>query len=188
MQIAKKPSIESFLEDVNSGIECFERAGNTLVALIDANPKIKDDILDNCPNVTDEMLDTFERIGRRQLFYQLAIHDGPGVKALRRCTYSDQVKFFREPVPLLISDGKRVETLNVGVHALTPDQARQAFGSHRVRTLGEQRAWLESQKKKAVVVDIISPYSIHRGKITFNQPCTLSVSELARLLSEASAH
>lgn len=188
MQITKKPSLELFVNAVNRGVAAFEEAGQILVALIDANPKAKEEILDSCPNVTEDMLDTFERIGRKQLFYQLAIHDGPGVKALCRCAYSEQVKHFHEPIPLLITDGKNVETLNVGVHALTTDQARQAFGSHRVRTLGEQRAWLESQKKKAVVVDIVSPYSIHRGKITFNQPCTLSVSELARLLSEASSH
>lgn len=188
MQPIKKPTVEQFTAAIQRGIEAFEEAGQVLVALIEINPKVKDEILENCPDVTEEMLDTFERIGRRQLFYRLAIHEGPGVKALRRCSYSDQVKYFNEPIPLLITDGKNTETLNVGVHALTPEQARQAVGAHRIRSLGEQRAWIESQKSKAAPIPVTSPYSVHRGKITFHQPCTMSVSELARLLAEASSH
>jgi hypothetical protein len=177
--------IDQFVTALLRGITCFEEAGRILVELLDEEgPTVLEDIRAKNPRViTESVLETFERIGRKQLYYQLSVVNNVGTRALSRCPYSEQVKYFDSPLELLTATG---DTLLVSVDALTSDQAKQVIGPKRVRTLGEQRAYLESLKRKPQPLGKREPYTVKHGRITFHEPCTLTVSEMARLISEAS--
>jgi hypothetical protein len=181
-----KVTIADFVDALKCGIESFEKAGRVLVQLIDADPNVVEKILDANPEINGDILETFERIGRKQLYYRLTINESPGVVALRRCPYSEQVKHAHEPIELVIMRGPKTETLLVSVHAMSPDQARQAIGPKRVRTLGEQRAWLEAQSRKPLPLKLSEPYTVRGGKVTIHAPCVLNLADLLRLAQEAS--
>ena len=177
--------INEFYQALQRGKEALEDAGKILVALIDEDPTVKERIMSEHPEITEDVLETFERIGRKQLYYRLCLLEAPGIRALKRCTYSEQVKYSTEPITMLLLNGKdSTDSLNVPIHALNPEQVRQVFGTHRIRTLAEQRAWLENQKSKPQPIAKREPYTIGKGRITFHEPVTLSASDMARLLAE----
>jgi hypothetical protein len=186
MQLKKTDQrLEEFYATLQRGKEALEEAGRILVALIDEDASVKERIMEEHPEITEDVIETFERIGRRQLYYRLCLLEAPGIRALKRCPYSEQVRYMDEPIPMLLLNGKdSTDSLTVSVNALTPEQVRQVFGAHRVRTLAEQRAWLENQKSKPQPIAKREPYTIGKGRITFHEPVTLSASDMARLLAE----
>jgi hypothetical protein len=181
----QNPQLEAFYEALKTGQEALEEAGRVLVSLIDDDPAVKARIMDEHPEITEDVLETFERIGRRQLYYRLCLIESPGVRCLKRCAFSDQVTYSSEPIPMLLLNGKdSTDHIVVSVQGMNADQARQVFGAHRIRTLPEQRAFLEREKSKPQPLEKSEPYSISKGKITFYQPITLTASEMARLLAD----
>ena len=67
---------------------------------------------------------------------------------------------------------------------MNPEQVKQVFGSRRVRKLAEQRTWLQANKPRPRTVEVAKPYTVHRGRVTFHGPVTMTTADLARLLSE----
>jgi hypothetical protein len=59
--------IAEFSQAVSDGMEAWQRAGNIMVELVDADPYVYDYIGQQCPSMTPGMLSTFERIGRGQI-------------------------------------------------------------------------------------------------------------------------
>lgn len=130
-----------------------------------------------------ETLSRFEQIGRQRLYPQLLLNDSPGIRRLRRLPFDLQKKHSSEPVTLLLSDG---ESLEVDVRNLTPSQAAQVFSSNRLRTIAEQRAWLEDQKTSELAVPATGnlPYRIVGKTVVFMETCRCSAGDLAKLLAQ----
>ena len=61
-----------------------------------------------------------------------------------------QERFIEEPIPLIVHTDGGTDVLLVKVKDLTKDQATQVFGSNRLRTEGEQKAWLIQQRSNAI--------------------------------------
>lgn len=175
--------IDHLIEDALSSrrvhFEGLQKTGDIIVQILDHDAKGWEKLVE--AGFPESELYWFERIGRKQLFWELLIHDGPAIKRLRRCPYSEQVKYLREPIPVLLENG---EHLLVAPQAMDKHQAKQCIGD-RVFSLGEQRARREGLKHRPVVIHCESPYSIQRGKIIFHGPCTMSVGELSRILTQA---
>jgi len=186
MQIqTEDQQIIDFYNALQRGKKGFEEAGLILVALIDQDASIKVRIMEQHPDVSADVLETFERIGRKQLYYQLVMCDSPGIKALRRCPYSEQVRYNEEPIPMLLLSGKDLtDHINVQVISMNADQARQVFSASHVRPLEEQRAYLERRRSKPQPLKRREPYTIGKGRITFHEPVTLTTADMARLISE----
>jgi hypothetical protein len=179
---------KSFVEAVRRGIEAFEEAGRILVEMIDRDPGCLAQLKEQNPEFTNEILRTFERIGRRQLYYKLCLKETPGAKALLRCAYSEQVKYCNEPIPFLLLQAKdQTDHLLVQLDALSPAQVRQVFCNGRIRDLGAQRAYLEGRKQRLPeVTEVEQVYRVTKGKVTFLKPCMLSAGDLARIIAEIS--
>lgn len=183
--ITLNPNIEKFIEAIQRGREALEEAGRILVAMVDEDPVVTQAIQEAHPEITGEMLETFERIGRRQLHPQVYLMDGPGYRALSFCAYSEQVKYLKEPIPMLLLNGQdSTDHINVELQALSRDQVRQVFAITHVRTLNEQRAYLERQRPVKIRANEF--YTLGKGKIVFHRPVELSRATLQRLLEEMS--
>lgn len=179
---------DEFVELVEAGKTAWERAGELLVRALDRDPLAYTNLLEKHPDLTEEVLSVFERIGRKQTYYRCWMSDRPGVKALRRCPYSEQVRYSTNGIPLLLLDAKSpTDHLLMQPQSMTPAQARQAIARDHVRNLAEQRAYLESSKIRPKTLDVPRGYTIQRGRVVFHAPCTVTLPELARLLAEATA-
>jgi hypothetical protein len=174
-------AVEEIISLINKGVECWQKAGQLIAKNMDENPDFVDQICDQCKDISLETIYRFEQIGRQQLYPNLLLNDSPGVRRLRRLPYNLQKKYANEPVTLLISGG---ETLETDVRNLTPNQAAQVFSGNRLRTISEQRAYIEDKKssEEAVPASGNLPYRIVGKTVVVMQSCKFTPGDLARLL------
>jgi hypothetical protein len=177
------PQIQTFAALIQQGIDAWTEAGKLLVQMIEKDPNSKQEIMDSCPDITDEILARFEAIGRNQLHPKTLLNNSPGMRRLRRLPFSDQSRFIKENVPLLVRTETGTDILQVAVKNLTAQQALQVFATDCVRAPEAQRTWLESKKRKYTPR---APYQIKGHKIVFSADSEFTVRELADLVARMS--
>jgi len=179
---------QQIIDALNRGLSAFSDAGKLLVDAIAEYPNIKERIMELEPRIDPQALADLERIGRKQLHPMLMASNRPALKALRKMPYSEQERYATQPVELLVvANPDNTTTLQVSIHSMTADQVRQAFNGNHVRSLAEQRAYIESEKSKRMIKQappITSDYVVSRGCIVTNRPMTLTQEDLVRMLAE----
>lgn len=182
----KNQKIEEFAALCQQGIDAWTRAGEILVELVEDDPQVFDKIIAADPRMNAGILGRFEQMGRKVLHPQLILSDSPGFERLSEMPYSVQERFLNEPIPLVVQTDTGTDILMVSAKNITGNQARQIFGKGRVRTEGEQKAWLMDQRaKKAKPVGTNIPaWTIRSGRVFFNEGATLSAGELATIITQ----
>ena len=178
-------SVNQFAELIRKGWECWVKAGEIYVEAIEADPEFAERVLAAVPELTPSILRKFEMLGRQQLHPRLLLMDGPGVKKLRAMPYSTQAKHLADPIEMLVIRGEETDTLMVDVKELSTEAARQVFASDHVRSLPEQRSYIEASRALSVgePKDYETPWEVKRGKVYFNRTCTLTRQEMAAILA-----
>ena len=183
-------SIIGFRNLIMEGINAWVKAGDMLVDLIDNHGLTYEQIAEKCEGITSDILIRFEQIGRRQIYPQLLVNTSAGARKLAAMPYSQQVRYTKEPIPVLIKKGNSHDTLMVKVEDLTADQIRQVFTKEGIRELGAQRAWIEDREKAAREAEVVEcsewevPWSVRGKQVVFNKPCAMGRKELLSILSE----
>lgn len=180
--------IQAFSEALLRASADIEEAARILVQIVSNDPNGREHVLEACPSLKSDWFDGLLRIGRKQMYHELLFATAPGCKALRRCDYGEQVKYVSQPIELLLIRDRGPETLLAPVAALTPAQVKQVFQRSHIRSLGEQRIWLEAQKPKPRTVKTPEAYSVRRGRIEIHGPCSLDAADLARFQLELAKH
>lgn len=178
--------ISQFLELYQQGTDCFVRAGEIIVELIDADPHCFSYILEKCPLLTPAILQTFERIGRGQILPSLAMDNSFGGVRLKMCALSVQRRFETEPIPLLVRkpDGE-TDVMLFRYKDLTRTQAFQAIVDGRVATIDEQLArMIHVESKKALPPVPACPWKIEGDHVEFVQGACCTAGELATILAQ----
>jgi hypothetical protein len=180
--------VGEFLQFLRQGVEMWVKAGEILVKLVEDDPKVFDLILQNDPHINARLLYKLEEIGRRRLHPLLALGGGAGCSALAKLPMSQQERYLKEPVALVVHTPQgKTDILQVRVQDMTPEQAKQVFDKDRVRTEGEQKAILmqavsyaAGQKKQ--IKD--TPWVIRGGKVEFREGVRMGAAELAAILAQ----
>jgi hypothetical protein len=154
------------------------------VALLDANPQFRDDLLDQAPDISARDLVNLERIGRTQLHPQLAFPspDKPGRTFLARCSYSEQLKHLESPVPVVLQN-QPSEHLLVAVDSLNYEQCRQVFAKDHVRSLAEQRAWLDAEQRR-IAKGSSARWRVRGGRVRILETGWLTRAEIEQIWGE----
>jgi hypothetical protein len=189
MTITKSASklIEEVVGLIGNGIECWYKAGEIIVQLVDEHDMTISDICDRSQYLTEDVVGRFEQLGRKQIMPKLLVADYPAAKYLVRLPYSEQKRALEEPLDLLVLEGKQPTTLKVSVENLTPQQCRQVFNKN-IRSVGAQRAWLEERKTKEEMAPVVKRvhelYRVRGKRVVFMQPCELTSRQLANIIAE----
>ena len=161
-----KDAIKEFGKFFNDGLESIKKACKIYVDAIDYDPTLIDKFREEYPNITESAWVRFEQVGRGLLHESLLTDYSMGAKKLKNLPYSQQEKFSKNGIELLT---KTNDILKVEVSSLTKEQVKQVFTNDHVRTLAEQRAYIESQETyNAKPVDDV-PYMIKNKKLFINQ-------------------
>jgi hypothetical protein len=177
--------IKEFISHVEAGIKAWIKAGKLLVELTEEEPEIYAKIIAQSPQMNAGILGRFEQMGRGMLHPQLLLAHTPGLNKLAAMPYSVQQKYVEEPIPVIVETGAGTDVLLIKAREMTAGQAAQAFASNRLRTEGEQKAWLLDQRqRRAVPVSNTSPWRIKNGKVEFRAGATLTASELCAIISQ----
>jgi hypothetical protein len=126
-----------------------------------------------------------KRMGK-VLHPQLLLSASPGFAKLQKLPISMQERYIEEPVPLVVHTDNGTDILLVKAKDMTKEQAAQVFGSGRIRTEGEQKAWLIQQRseKARPIGSNLPAWRIRNGKVEFIAGATLTAGELATIITQ----
>jgi hypothetical protein len=179
--------IQEVAQLITSGIECWQKAGETVVTLMDDHGLNAAEIAQSSPYLTETLVIRFEQLGRKQLLPDLLVAEYPAARHIIRLPYSEQKRAVSEPLELLVVEGGETTTLKVSAENMTPQQCKQVFGN-QIRGLSAQRAYLEDKKSSieatGVVRQLHDVYRVRGKKVLILQPCELSARQLANLIAE----
>lgn len=185
MNVATAPSyISEFRSALESGIENIAKAAAVYVTAIDSDPDAKEMFLSGFADVIPSSAWAgFEAVGRKQMHPKLLFGAGNNRGYLKHLPFSDQEKIMDgHKYDLLISGG---DSVRVDPREISKDQARQLFGRGHVRTLSEQRSYLESLNVPHVEIKQTAmpmPYTISGHKVYIKADTVMTKRDVKRML------
>lgn len=157
------------------------------------DPEFDDWLLEAVPMLTRRTLRWLEQIGNGTMDERFILGQVPADHVLRleKLPIEDQRRALDGKLPLLTADGSH---LQMSLSAMTPDQVAQVIGRDRIRTLEEQRAWIEDRRSKAAEADArakigkadaADPFEVdpRRRKLIVRQPMEFTAQQLAGILA-----
>lgn len=189
MQLEQQnPLVGEIVALITRGIECWSKAGEIVVKLIDEYRMTIPEIAGNSEFLTEDIVARFEQLGRKQILPQLLVADYPAARHVIKLPYSEQSRAVDSGVELLVMDGEGHSTLKVAIENLTSLQCKQVFAKDAIRSLPAQRAYIESQKTdneiKGRICSEEAIWKVSGRKVAFLKPCQLSARELAQIIAE----
>jgi uncharacterized protein YjhX (UPF0386 family) len=176
----KADKVKKLFADVMIG---FANACKIYVDLIDDDPTVKEACIE--VGIPAPFLKKAEDVGRGLLHHRLLIASGVQYHKLAKCSLSDQEKYLSSPIPVLCANG---DVLNVAIDNLTKEQVEQVFSYDRVKSIPEQKAYLESLKTVKEVETAKSktsaPYKITKYGLENITVSRLSKAELFAIVQK----
>jgi hypothetical protein len=143
-----KDILSKIMDKLSDMKDLWVQAATIYCDAIDKNPSFRDWCIENSPPGCSRVFRALEDVGRGRLDVRVAQGSIPFSCQIRRLSIEDQSKIIDQGADLLLPSG---ETLLIKASAMTNDQSRQVIASDHIRTLSEQRAWIESQKTKQAI-------------------------------------
>lgn len=176
--------IEEFKQAFNVGIKSIERASKIYVKAldedVDAYNKFRDAFDGEIPA---SAWTKFENVGRGFMHSKLLIGaGGRHSNKIAKLPMSEQKLMFDGKVDLLLQDG---DTIKVDAKTLRPSDAKQLFANNHIRTLSEQKTYLESIKAEhSLKMEEYKtlPYEIKGNKVFFKHNTEFTKRELKKLI------
>jgi hypothetical protein len=148
-----------------------------LVRAVDVRPETMDELIDS--GVNRDLLRRLEKLGRGQISPRLVFAYGHE-KNLLALPLSSQERILDDGVEVLSPGG---DHRHIPVGQLSPAQCKQVFGPQGVRTLAEQRTWIDEQRAKTAA-PIEVDYQIHKDSVTILRPAKISRQLLVSWLAQ----
>lgn len=176
--------IAEFRTALESGIREISRACKLYVEAIDSDPSWQDLFAEAfAEQIPPGSWARLEAVGRNRLHERFLIDANiPHATKVRKLPYSIQERIFAgHRFPLLLTGG---EHILVDVREATPGQAAQILAPDHIRTLSEQRAYIEGQPVPTDEPVEQLPYIIRGGKVVFRRNTEMTKDQIRRLLQE----
>ena len=184
----QNPLVGEIVSLITRGIECWSKAGEIVVKLIDDHRLSVQEIAGNSEFLTEDIVARFEQLGRKQILPQLLVADYPAAKHVIKLPYSEQSRAVDAGIELLVMGNDGHSTLRVAIGNLTPLQCKQVFAKDAIRSLPAQRAYIESQKTdneiKNRVFNDEAIWKVTGRKVVFYKPCQMTARDLAQIIAE----
>ena len=166
---------------VKSGVDSLSAAGMLLVEMLDSKVSLPE--ISEQSGIPMDVLGQLERIGRRQLNPHLLLATYPAVQAIQRLSVSEQDRLLENPVEVLILKNGEIDHLMISAKDMTREHVAQVFARSHVRSLTEQRAWLQTREEKSAPPKLQQvPYTItRRHTVVFNACVEMTAKELLRI-------
>lgn len=182
--VVSKDYVSEFGEALKATVLNWRRAGEVYVQAIDADPANKTIFFEKFPEIPPGVWTRIESVGRGTVLPELITSAIGCYKQVARLPISEQKMVSCHPIELLLANG---DILKVKINDLQKDQIKQVFAIDHVRSIQEQKAYLEQSKSKYSKVEkaVTKSYSIvGKGKVEING-FVFTVRELSRIISEA---
>jgi len=187
LQRNKKAKLDEITNHIGAGLDAWSDAGEALVEYLDHCEGTYEEVMTEIPELSYDVLSRFEQIGRKQLYPKLLLSGSTGLRKLATLPYSEQVKYYEEPIDVVVEVNGGVDILKVQAKDMTPVQVKQVFHNGTIRDHGAQRAHIRSRKHASTTTQAEgNAYHIKGGTLIIDRPCKLSAKDLANLLAQMS--
>jgi hypothetical protein len=177
--LVKIPSAQEIAERIrNIGTDLLGIA-HDLVAALDAHPERFTELVE--AGVNRELISRLEKLGRNQIHPALVFNTSTGGQRLLALPLSLQTDALAKGVEVLEADGT---TRHISVNELTPAQARQVFNRGSLRTLAEQRTFLNTVAAKAKPTDSDITYRVYSDHVVVLKPGKFTKALIIQWLAE----
>lgn len=178
--------IEQFAQSFQNGMAAWREAGEILVELVEDDPRVYDAISEKYPTLTSPMLQTLEKIGRGLLLPTLAMDTSLGGTKLKSLPLSVQRRYDCEAIPVIVETEHGIDTLRINAKSLTREQVYQVFDGQKIRSEGEQRAWLvdKRSRKTKEAKPLGDRWTIKNGRVSFAPGAILSIGDMAKVMAQ----
>lgn len=175
-------AIEEFKTLIENGIASIVQACEKYVEALDSDKDANEKFHSAFPMIDEATWANFELIGRKLMHHKLLFTGGKAINKLKLLPYSQQEVALEKGIDLLVSNG---DILKVKPDCMTPFQIKQIFDGEHIRSLPQQKAYLESLKIIATKSHpVIETYVIKSGKVIFPAQSEYTRKEIARILME----
>ena len=177
---------------ITSGISAIKDAGNLIVSLIDDDRLTVDQIVEAFGVGGNRTLVlSLERIGRAELRPELLFSPMAAASPMRKLPFSEQGRLIENGYVelLVIGEGGKTDILNAPLTSLSTLQIKQVFGNGYVRSVQDQRVWLEGQTTVDKIKQSHPPaYEVKKGELVFPAlDLKFNTSQVATLLAQMEA-
>lgn len=188
--------IGEFAALVQKGIDAWTKAGELLVAILEEDPTCFEKITGTFPEISTDMLQAFERIGRKEIYAPLLADSSPGARRLLEMPYALQETYCRKPIEVAVAwKNGHIKSLKKRIGELSRAEVAIVFGRDEINSLDAQ-AWRLKEESKVLNPDPVTSvtttevgyFSItcdKAGKVNF-EPCAKSLIAQSVLLYPAS--
>jgi len=180
---------EIFLQKLTTFGNAYLDLCKYYVKAIDEEPLLKKYLVENNLAKASD-LNNFEKVGRGMMSVKLLNPSKKQYMCIARCPISEQNLYLGtetkkgQPIEVLTING---DVLKIDIDNLTGSQINQVFHYNHVRTLSEQKVYLEELKKRDYIEKRPKknkePYTIFKNTVTFNVPCKLTYNEILNIMS-----
>ena len=159
------------------------KVAEIIVAAIEEDPANRETLYETLKNVMSAtMYRQLEYVGRKILDPRLLIGAGrQHTTKIKKLPYDLQQKILDGCMfEFLTSDGSH---LMVCLRDCEDWQAKQMFADDHIRTLPEQKSWVEAEKsrRKSSEVEHVVPYEIRSKDVLFKEMTSLTFEEIRQL-------
>lgn len=179
-----KSAVDRFGELFATGMAKLVEACRVYAEAVKADPSQREAFARKYPQFNSYAWANFERVGNNELDARLLTASFSASGYLRALPVNRQKDALDNGVDVLTENG---ESLRVSVENLQPLQARQVFNGRAIRTLAEQRAWIEEQRQNEALrkaKPVNAGYVVTKNGVVTTGPVTLSWTQLAQILAE----
>jgi hypothetical protein len=144
---AETDPFDGIINLIESGISAWVIAGQRLSELRQKYPDCYQRVMAKRPWLTVHTLKTLERIGNKEIYPYALLESGTSSKWIVGYPYDQQVDACTNGVDVLLyfKDGKPFHQCKA-LNMLSRQESKQVFGQTRLRTLEEQRPFLDPVK------------------------------------------
>ena len=146
--LERKEILSTIFQRLSDARDAIRDAALMFVSVCKEDPTFRSWALENAPEGTRRTILDLESVGNGLIDYRLITGEVKNSYQLRSLPVPDQKKFIEGSIEVLTENG---ETLLIAGQNLTQDQFRQVFNRTHIRSLAEQKAWIESQKTKQAI-------------------------------------
>lgn len=175
-----KRSVAEFRQNFACGMQSIVAACEVYVSVLDMGVEAADWFRAEFEaDVPDSMWRHFEAIGRKWVHPKLFFGNCKHRNKIKALPYSDQKRVLEDKVPLLLDGG---DSMLVALDRSDKWVIDRVLGEGEIRSLDQQRAFMERQKQTAIKICPSALYEVRGHKVFFRAGAVLSKSQVKKLL------
>lgn len=176
--------VAKFCALVNQGLQAWVHAGELLNEMVRDDPLVIQRIVRDNPHLTRDILEAFQRIGRKEVMPILMVDASPGARLLAGLSYEEQQRVYASGVKIVRQTSSGPVERKCHVSDLSTAEAKRVFDLDRIRSPREQRELLPKPRVNMIRERVPDQVIMERAALDAADP-SVAMDEPRKVLEAA---